>query len=132
MTMPTVQPRQYSAPLSNGRLEIALPEPDHSLEQDAEWCVVRDGDRWRRIRFHDYESLFSIPGLYEKIIYDVLKCRSPRIIVGMLRDALRDAGTSASSGALRSLSDSAGSPSRGHAIPMSGSSQRTANSLCGL
>ncbi|MCB9866301.1 MAG: class I SAM-dependent methyltransferase [Phycisphaerales bacterium] len=95
--MPTVQPRQYSAPLSNGRLEIALPEPDHSLEQDAEWCVVRDGDRWRRIRFHDYESLFSIPGLYEKIIYDVLKCRSPRIIVGMLRDALRDAGTSAKS-----------------------------------
>ncbi|MGH3822900.1 MAG: methyltransferase, partial [Pseudonocardiaceae bacterium] len=60
--------------------EILLPEVGHDpdLAQDEEWCeVVVEGER-RRIRFHDYHEIYSIPGLYERLFYDTLGCESPR------------------------------------------------------
>jgi len=77
------------------RLEVALPEPGQTLSQDTEWCVVRVGEEWRQIRFHDYSQLFSVPGLYEKVIYDILKCCSPRRVCRLLAGELAAAGQSA-------------------------------------
>ena len=59
---------------------IALPEPSLSMEQDSEWCVIRDEGQWQEIRFHDYEEIYMIPGLYERLFYDILKCNSPTTI----------------------------------------------------
>ena len=75
-------------------LVIALPEPDVSLDQDAEWCVYRDNDGWHELRFHDYDAVYSVPGLYEHLFHNVLKCESPRTIRSMLEEALRDTGLS--------------------------------------
>lgn len=77
-------------------LLIALPEPGCRLTQDREWCVVRIDDDWRQIRFHDYDELYSVPGLYEKVIYDVLQCSSPQTVCALLGDALRKADVPAS------------------------------------
>lgn len=71
-------------------LEVALPEPSKSLDQDVEWCVVRVGDRWQRVRFHDYTKIFSIEGLYERVIYDILGCESPEVVTGQLFDAMKN------------------------------------------
>lgn len=76
-------------PMHQRPIEVALPEPDISLEQDAEWCVVRVEDKWKRIRFHDYRTLFSVPKLYERVIYDILKCRSPQVITDLLNQSLK-------------------------------------------
>ena len=38
----------------------------------------------RRIRFHDYHEIFKIPGLYEQLFYEELKCDSPRTIAGLI------------------------------------------------
>lgn len=72
---------------------IALPEPSLSLSQDAEWCVVRQGGSWRQIRFHDYAEIYGIPGLYEKLFYDILKCNSPQVVCGLLSAELRSSGS---------------------------------------
>lgn len=74
------------------KLEVALPEPGLSMSQNREWCVVRTGpDEWRRIGFHDYDELFSVPGLYEKVIYDILECNSPPVVADLLAKAMKDA-----------------------------------------
>ena len=72
---------------------IQLPtQRDEGLAQDEEWCVVTvDGCR-KRIRFHDYASIYEIPGLYEKIFYDRLKCNSPFRVSRLLADVLRERG----------------------------------------
>lgn len=76
----------------NPKLEVALPEPGLSMQQNREWCVVRTGpDEWRRIGFHDYDELFAIPGLYEKIIYDILECNSPPVVANLLAKAMKEA-----------------------------------------
>ena len=75
---------------------IALPEPNLSLQQDTEWCVIQDGDEWRQIRFHDYGELYTIPGLYERLFYDILKCNSPTMVRKLLEEQLVKTGQDAS------------------------------------
>jgi SAM-dependent methyltransferase len=78
-----------------------LPEDDYTihlptvradgLDQDQEYCEIeRDGER-RRIRFHDYDEIFAVPGLYERLFADLLACDSPRVVVDLLSDALEQA-----------------------------------------
>ena len=87
-------------------LRIALPPADLSLSQDEEWCVVGVDGEWREIRLHDYDGLFSIPGLYERVIYDILKCNSPAKVRKLFEAELTASGTQADS--LRALDLGAG------------------------
>jgi predicted TPR repeat methyltransferase len=72
-------------------LEVRIPsEAEAARDQDEEWCEVRHDGEVRRIRFHDYAEVFSIPGLYERLFYEKLECDSPRTVCSLLRRALRD------------------------------------------
>ena len=89
------------------RFEIRFPSANGAkFDQDEEWCEVRLDDEWRRIRFHDYDEVYSIPGLYEQIFYDELKCDSPRTVCGLLKHQLAVSGYDGSS--LRVLDVGAG------------------------
>jgi SAM-dependent methyltransferase len=73
---------------------VRLPDSDDSagLPQDEEWFEVELGRGWRRLRIHDYEAIFSIPGLYEKVVYDLLDCRSPARVRRLLEHQLEARG----------------------------------------
>lgn len=62
------------------------------LDQDEEYCVVEVDGRRRRIRFHDYGQVFSVPGLYERLFEEILCCNSPRVVTQLLQDELHTAG----------------------------------------
>ena len=54
-----------------------------------ELIQVRHGDgRTEELRLHDYGRLYSIPGLYERIVHERLGCRSPAQIASMLGEAV--------------------------------------------
>src|SRR5690606_23739593 len=77
--------------------EIRLPVDQDGVAQDAEWCeVVIDGQR-RRIRFHDYDKIYKVPGLYEELFYGTLKCCSPSRVVRLLHDVMGALGQPADS-----------------------------------
>jgi 2-polyprenyl-3-methyl-5-hydroxy-6-metoxy-1,4-benzoquinol methylase len=65
------------------------------MTQDVEWCVACVDGKWRQIRFHDYDELYSVPGLYERVIYDILGCDSPHVVCSLLKAELSNAGTPA-------------------------------------
>src|SRR3954453_515179 len=72
---------------------LRLPdEASATASQDEEWCEVEVGGKTRRLRFHDYSDIYSIPGLYERLIYERLGCQSPRVIAGLLRAELDSRG----------------------------------------
>ena len=72
--------------------ELTFPKTKDGYAQDEEWCEIEiDGER-RRIRFHDYHELYEIPGLYEQIFYDHLKCDSPRTVCSLLSKDLTASG----------------------------------------
>ncbi|MFG0329403.1 MAG: class I SAM-dependent DNA methyltransferase [Phycisphaerales bacterium] len=83
----------------DGRFTFRFPSDPDGLDQDQEWFELqRDEDGadadWERLRIHDYDKLFATPGLYEALVYDTLKCRSPRRLVALLREVLDNWPTS--------------------------------------
>jgi predicted TPR repeat methyltransferase len=74
--------------IDHGDLEVRFPHPEEGVEQDEEWCEIEEDGEVRRVRFHDYAAIYSVPGLYERIFYDALKCSSPQAVIGLLAEQL--------------------------------------------
>ena len=73
-------------------LTVTFPPTDTRPDQDSEWCIAEvDGER-RRVRFHDYDEIYEVPGLYEEIFYSHLGCRSPDVVCGLLDEERRRGG----------------------------------------
>jgi SAM-dependent methyltransferase len=71
--------------------DLHIPEnSEDKPDQDQEWCEVVTHNKTRRIRFHDYNEVFEIPGLYEKLFYDTLKCCSPSYVANLLEDVAEE------------------------------------------
>jgi len=73
--------------IDNGPFPIRFPKRSE-LDQDQEWCEVEVDGSWQRIRFHDYNDVYNVPGLYETIFYRTLRCNSPHQIVQLLNEVL--------------------------------------------
>ncbi|HEX8053153.1 MAG TPA: class I SAM-dependent methyltransferase [Thermoleophilaceae bacterium] len=93
--------------MSTAEYDVRLPKAgETSFDQDQEWCEILIDGEPRRIRFHDYDEIYSIPGLYEHLFYELLECDSPRAVTALLGQELRDRGREA--GDLRVLEVGAG------------------------
>ena len=71
------------------RHNIRFPSIDtNSLAQDEAYFTLTDSSGVETdIRFHDYDAIYSHPGLYEQLFYDRLKCQSPEKVVAIIRHA---------------------------------------------
>src|SRR3954466_7232239 len=70
-------------------LTLAVEFPDDlARDQDHEWCLVTVNGRTRKVRFHDYDEIYKVPGLYEFLFYERLECCSPEVVVGLLADEI--------------------------------------------
>jgi len=74
------------------RHNIRFPSVDtNSLAQDEAYFTLTDSSGVQtNVRFHDYDAIYSRPGLYEQLFYDRLKCQSPEKVVAILRHAMTD------------------------------------------
>ena len=68
--------------------KVKYPEKECQLDQDEEWITLVSEGRTEKIRLQDYEKLYSIPGLYEEIIYEQLQCNSPQVVCSMLKEEI--------------------------------------------
>jgi SAM-dependent methyltransferase len=68
------------------RHRIQFPPADvRELDQDEVYFYLLEGDSKEKIRLHDYDRIFAIPGLYEQVVYERLKCQSPTTVAEVLR-----------------------------------------------
>src|SRR6195952_5069273 len=106
---------------SNTNVVIRMPgEIDGTVDQDQEWCEIEVDGHSSRLRFHDYDKIYDIPGAYEALFYDELKCTSPTVVRDLLERALRNTGYDAST--LRVLDVGAGNGLVGEEMRRLGSS----------
>ncbi len=70
------------------KYDIRFPSDGRVVDQDQEWAEIGVNGSTRRYRFHDYADLYEVPGLYEQIFYDELKCQSPQVVCGLLSEVL--------------------------------------------
>lgn len=72
------------------RHKIQFPKPGVArLNQDQAYFYLQAEEGQRRIRFHDYNEIYQVQGLYEQIFYDRLKCTSPHKVTTILESAVR-------------------------------------------
>ncbi|MDH5437124.1 MAG: methyltransferase, partial [Gammaproteobacteria bacterium] len=72
------------------RHRIQFPKSESSnLKQDESYFFLQGSGKQRKIRFHDYDEIYQVPGLYEQIFYDRLKCTSPVKVTSILEAAIR-------------------------------------------
>lgn len=75
------------------RHRIQFPKPESSnLNQDESYFYLEGSGGQRKIRFHDYDEIYQIPGLYEQVFYDRLKCTSPDKVATILESAVTQSG----------------------------------------
>ena len=60
----------------------------HNLKQDESFFYLIESGKRKKIRFHDYDELYKIPGLYEQLFYERLKCQSPNKVTEILMSAV--------------------------------------------
>ncbi len=71
------------------RHRIQFPPADvRELCQDEVYFYLLDGHSREKIRLHDYDRIYEVPGLYEQVVYERLKCQSPATVVDVLRDSV--------------------------------------------
>ena len=73
--------------MTTADFEVKLPQ-ERGLSQDQEYCFVTVDGRTRKIRFHDYDEIYAVPGLYEYLFHGLLQCRSPQLVVSLLVNEL--------------------------------------------
>ncbi len=68
------------------RHRIQFPPADvRELCQDEVYFYLMEGDSKEKIRLHDYDRIFEVPGLYEQVVCERLTCQSPATVVDVLR-----------------------------------------------
>jgi SAM-dependent methyltransferase len=71
------------------RHRIKFPKrKDNSLNQDETYFYLQSSEKERKMRFHDYDQIYQVQGLYEQIFYDRLKCTSPTKVTEILKAAI--------------------------------------------
>jgi hypothetical protein len=71
------------------RHRIQFPSTDiRELSQDEVFFYLLDGEERTKIRLHEYECIYRIPGLYEQVVYERLKCQSPSTVAEVLQYSL--------------------------------------------
>jgi predicted TPR repeat methyltransferase len=68
--------------------EVRFPDAECRLDQDEEWITIVSENRSEKIRLHDYEKFYSVPGLYEEVLYERLKCNSPEVVCTLLKEEI--------------------------------------------
>jgi trans-aconitate methyltransferase len=84
------------------------------MGQDEAFFYFYDGDEKRQLRFHDYDKIYQVPGLYEQLFYDRLKCISHRKVCDILKTTVEQAQQSPTE--LRVLDLGAGNGMVGEAL----------------
>lgn len=75
-------------PGTTGAYAIRFPQSDYGDAQHEEWCEVYLHGVWKRIRLHDYDAIYNIPGLYEQLFARTLQCTSPERVTALLAETL--------------------------------------------
>lgn len=104
------------------RHRIQFPKPESSsLHQDEAYFYLQGSGGQRKIRFHDYDEIYQVQGLYEQIFYDRLKCTSPAKVASILESSLKQSEDNLSE--LRVLDFGAGNGMMGEELKKHGVSR---------
>ncbi|MEJ2166422.1 MAG: methyltransferase [Desulfobacterales bacterium] len=74
--------------MESNNYTVVYPDDACELDQNQEFFTLVTNNRSKRLRVHDYDEVYKIPGLYEEVVYEHLKCDSPRMVCSLLEQEI--------------------------------------------
>lgn len=71
--------------------KVMYPDEADELDQHKEFFTLVTDEGSQRLRIHDYDKVYKVPGLYEEVVYDRLKCDSPQTVCSLLAEEIKAA-----------------------------------------
>ncbi|MDY6791585.1 MAG: methyltransferase [Thermodesulfobacteriota bacterium] len=70
--------------MEKNNFKLRIPETAKNVRQGEEPFIIEYNGVEKRIRAHDYDEIYKVPGLYEYLFYDKYKCDSPNVVCSEL------------------------------------------------
>ena len=106
----------------NKRHRVQFPKNELSdTNQSESYFYLQGTSNNRKLLFHDYDEIYQIPGLYEQVFYDRLKCTSPNKVTAILESSIKQSRDNFT--VLRVLDLGAGNGMRGEELKKRGISR---------
>lgn len=71
------------------RIQLPISEHYNLSQSNAFFYLLNNDGSKEKIEFHNYDRIYSTPGLYEQIFYDRLRCNSPQVVTELLHKAVQ-------------------------------------------
>jgi hypothetical protein len=78
--------------MNSCNLQVAYPGKECVVEQNEEYFDLVTENGLERIRIHEYDRVYDVPGLYEEVVYNKLQCDSPQVITDLLKTSMQKNG----------------------------------------
>lgn len=82
-------------PTPEGRYAVELESVPGRIQSEEVLTVAFEDGRTERMRLHEYDRVYAIPGLYEEVVQRRLECASPAEIADSVVDAAAVEGVAA-------------------------------------
>jgi SAM-dependent methyltransferase len=73
------------------RIQFPQLELTNHTQDEAYFFLTEENEEKLKIKFHDYYTIYKIPGLYEQLFYDRLRCVSPIKVAEILNASVAQA-----------------------------------------
>jgi hypothetical protein len=80
-------PKNKGAAMNQHNIQFPKIDASH-LDQDETFFYLITDRREEKILLHDYGKLYNVPGLYEQLFYERLKCCSPQKVTETLKHTI--------------------------------------------
>ena len=75
--------------MNKNKFKVQIPETDDEVLQGEEQFIIEYNGEKTRVRAHDYDMIYAVPGLYEYLFYDKYKCKSPEVVCSLLEEEVK-------------------------------------------
>jgi len=80
--------------MNSCNLQVTYPGKECMVEQNEEYFDLVTEEGRERIRIHEYDRVYDVPGLYEEVVHNKLQCDSPQVIADLLKASMQNHGDS--------------------------------------
>jgi SAM-dependent methyltransferase len=77
-----------SVEIKRHRIQFPKFDVNNLSQSETYFYIIENGGDKIKLKFHDYDKIYNIPGLYEQLFYDRLKCTSPNKVADILKKAV--------------------------------------------
>lgn len=77
--------------MTSSNFQVRLPQEASNPAIHEEYFFLTQGGKERKLRLHDYDEIYQVPGLYEYLAFEIMNYQSPSVLSNLLIEQVTQA-----------------------------------------